>query len=155
MRRTLRTILGLTVAVAATAGMLAAQGQAPAKPKEINITGKWVMLLELEMGTATTALDLKQDGEKITGTYTGRYGTFALEGTLKGRALQFAFTMNAEGQEAWMQFSGEVSEDSQTMKGGATLEGLGDASWSAKRDKGKGSDLELTYGRSAVRQFKI
>jgi len=142
MRRTIIRRIVMLAAVAATAATLTAQGQAPPpKPKDINVAGKWTMLLELEMGQATTALDLKQDGEKITGTYTGRYGTFALEGTLKGRALQFAFTMNADGQDVSMQFSGEVSEDSQTMKGQATLEGLGDASWSAKKDKPRGQIL--------------
>jgi hypothetical protein len=34
-----------------------------------------------------------------------------------------------------MNFSGEVAADAQTMKGQATIEGLGDATWSAKRDK--------------------
>jgi hypothetical protein len=29
-------------------------------------------------------LELKQDGEKVTGTYTGRYGPFAVQGTVKG-----------------------------------------------------------------------
>src|SRR6266704_329420 len=86
-----------------------------APTKALNITGKWTMTLVMEIGTGTPALEFKQDGEKITGTYTGRYGTVALVGTLKGRALAFALTVNAEGQPAEMRFTGEVAADAQSM----------------------------------------
>ena len=99
----------------------------------VNVAGKWVMTLEMSMGTATPALDLKQDGAKITGTYTGRYGTFELQGSLKGHVIVFSFTMSAEGQAVTMSFEGEVSSDAQSMKGTASLADMGDATWSAKR----------------------
>ena len=99
------------------------------------MAGKWTVTLDMSMGTATPALDLKQDGEKIGGTYTGRYGTFDLQGTLKNRAIQFAFNMSAEGETVTMSFTGEVAEDGQSMRGTATLGEMGDASWTAKKDK--------------------
>ena len=34
-----------------------------------------------------------------------------------------------------MSFRGEVAADAESMKGQATIEGLGDATWSARRDK--------------------
>ena len=105
----------------------------PTPSKALNVAGKWTMTLELSIGTATPALDLKQDGEKITGTYTGRYGTSDLTGTLKGRTIEFSLQINAEGQLASMNFTGEVSADAESMKGTATIEGLGDATWSARR----------------------
>lgn len=117
----------------ATAG--ASAQTAPAKP--IAIAGKWTMTLELSIGTATPALEFKQDGEKITGTYTGRYGVSALTGTLKERTIQFSFTVDAEGQASRMSFRGEVAADGLTMRGGATIEGLGDATWSAKKNPEK------------------
>jgi len=115
----------------------AQQAPKPADPpKPIDITGKWVMTLNMEMGQATPALVFKQDGEKITGTYTGRYGTYELKGTLKVRALQFGFQMNADGQSVSMSFTGEVAADGESIvKGTGTLEGLGDVTWTAKRDK--------------------
>jgi hypothetical protein len=109
--------------------------QKPDKKVALNVAGKWTMTLEMSMGTATPALDLKQDGEKIAGTYTGRYGSFDLQGSLKERAIQFSFTMSAEGQSVTMSFAGEVAADGQTMKGTATLGEMGDAAWSAKKDK--------------------
>jgi hypothetical protein len=130
-----RTLLVSLIVVAASLSAFA-QTPTPTPAKALNITGKWAVMLDLSIGQATPTLDLKQDGEKVTGTYTGRYGTFQLKGTLKGRALEFSFEMNAEGQTVSMSFSGEVAADGETMKGQATVEGLGDATWTAKRDKG-------------------
>lgn len=105
----------------------------PEKKSAVNVAGKWSMTLDMSMGTANPGLELKQDGTKITGTYTGRYGAFSLEGTLKDRTIQFSFVMGAEGQTVTMTFSGEVAPDAQTMKGTASLGEMGDATWSAKR----------------------
>ena len=106
--------------------------------KAPSIAGKWVLTLVTEAFTATPALDLKQDGEKITGTYTStQYGAFPLTGTLKDRVLEFSFTLNAEGTAVAMKFNGEVAADGKTMKGRATIEGMGEASWTAERPKEK------------------
>ena len=93
--------------------------------KVIDIAGKWSMTLEMANGTGTPTLTIKQDGGKIGGTYAGRYGEFPLTGTLKGNAIEFAFTMTAEGTDV----------DGQSIKGSAVLGPLGDASWTAKRAK--------------------
>lgn len=109
----------------------------PTKPGSTSatLTGKWVMSLDISgMGAATPTLDLRQDGEKISGTYTGRYGTYPLQGTLKDRNLTFAFTMNAEGTDVTMSFAGDVAQDG-TLKGTAEIPGLGSATWTAKREK--------------------
>ena len=112
--------------------------QAPAKPAPVpSLTGKWTMSLEVPTGTATPTLEIVQDGQKISGSYQGRYGKFPITGTLKEKALLFTFTMTAEGQEVVMSFSGEVAADAQSMKGTAEMPGLGEATWSAKRAPAK------------------
>ena len=121
------------VGIALCVGLVAAQ-EAPKAPP--SVAGKWTLTLVSENFTATPALELKQDGEKITGSYTsGRYGSFPLEGTLKGRAIEFAFTMSAEGTTVAMSFKGEVAADGKTMKGKASLGDLGEATWTAERPK--------------------
>jgi hypothetical protein len=113
--------------------VLAAQESPKAPP---SIAGKWALTLVSENFTATSGLELKAEGEKITGTYTSsRYGAFPLEGTLKGRAIEFTFTLNADGTTVAMSFKGEVAADGQTMKGNASLGDLGDATWTAERPK--------------------
>ncbi len=135
MKRLFALVIGLAlVAVAVSAAASPQDKQKPPEKKsELNVTGKWAMTMEMSMGTATPALELKQDGTKITGSYTGRYGTFPLEGTLKDRTIQFTFQMGAEGQTVSMSFAGEVAADGQSMKGTASLGEMGDASWTAKR----------------------
>lgn len=110
------------------------QQDPPAQPP-VSIAGKWTVSLDMAMGTAEVTLEFSQDGEKIKGTYAGRYGTFPLEGTVKGRAVEFVVTTTIEGQQSSMWFGGEVAEDGQAMKGPAELGGAGEAYWTAKRAK--------------------
>ena len=135
MRKLMVVAIVLVFAVTLAAGVQQ-QGKPEQKPSNKatpTVTGKWTMTLEMSMGTGTPTLELKQDGEKITGTYTGRYGTFELTGSLKDHVIAFSFTMNAEGQSATLSFEGEVSADAQSMKGTASLADMGEATWSAKR----------------------
>ena len=88
------------------------------------------------MGTVSPKLEFKQDGAKISGTYTGGYGTFELEGVLKDRVLEFAFVMNAQGTAVEVGFRGEVAADGTSItKGTGAIEGLGDVTWTATRAK--------------------
>jgi len=104
-------------------------------PKVPDIAGNWTMALTMEIGNATPALVFKQEADKITGTYTGRYGTYPFKGTIKGREIQFSFTMNTDGGQTTMSFNGEIAADAQTMKGAGSIEGMGDVTWTAKKDK--------------------
>lgn len=117
-------ILAVVVAMAVSA---VAQG--------LNVTGKWTFDVQTGQGGGQPTVTFKQDGEKLTGTYTGRYGTFPFKGTLKAREIEFSFQMDTDGGQTTMSFIGEVAADAQMMKGTGTIEGLGDVTWSAKRDK--------------------
>ena len=122
------------IAAVACVSMLAAQ-QAPAPPKVANIAGKWTATLELEIGTSTPALEFKQDGDKITGTYTSsRYGAAPLTGTVAAdRKLVFNVKLDAEGQQITMAFTGIVSTDGTMLGGKVEIEGMGEGTWTAKR----------------------
>jgi hypothetical protein len=133
---TLLTRLALGAALVLAPGVAARAQQEKAPPPPPPVTGKWTMSLQMSQGTATPTLELKQEGEKITGSYTGRYGSYALQGTRKGRAIEFAFAMGAAGEEIRLTFKGEIAADAQTMKGTAFMgEELGEAAWTARREK--------------------
>jgi hypothetical protein len=144
MKVAVRSIaLGFGVAIAMSA-LLSAQTAPPQKPTPTptptsapapSLAGKWTMTLETEQFTATPALEFAQQGDKLTGTYEGRYGKFAFTATLKGRALEFGFTMSAEGTDVQMAFKGEVATDYKSIKGSADLGGMGSATWTAVRAK--------------------
>ena len=61
-------------------------------------------------GNATTTLVLKQDGNKLTGTITGRGGETAIEnGTVEGNAIKFAVTRDWNGTKVVTEYSGTLS----------------------------------------------
>lgn len=126
------------VAVAGTFSTTAsAQTPAPKPAAGIDVSGKWAVVLELSIGSSNPTLVLKQDGTKVTGTYTGRYGESKLSGTIDDkRQFVFQVALSAEGQDVTMFFSGEVSADGLMIaKGVVNIEGLGEGSWAAKKDK--------------------
>jgi hypothetical protein len=98
------------------------------------VTGKWLMTLDMSMGTASPTLTIKQDGDKLTGTYAGRYGTFDITGKMKGRIFEFSFQMN-EAHPVSICFTGEVTADGQKLEGTAVLAEMGEATWTAEKDK--------------------
>ncbi len=127
LRRLLAVVLVLSGAAASTFAQKAAEA--------VTFTGKWQMTLEMAVGTSSPVLVFKQDAEKLTGTYTGRYGEYQLVGKVDGRKLEFVVTINAEGTETRMSFTGELTPAGDVIKGNAELGGMGEATWLAKREK--------------------
>jgi len=123
------------LAVALVLSGAAATPLAQKAPEAINLTGKWQMTLEMSVGTASPVLVFKQDAEKLTGSYTGRYGEYPLVGKVEGRKLDFVVTINAEGTETRMSFTGELTAAGDVIKGNGELGGMGEATWLAKREK--------------------
>ena len=98
----------------------------------VDVSGAWVLTVEMSMGTATPTIDLTQDGEKISGIYVSRYGDYPVAGTVKGRRLTFSFTMRAD-DPVTITYTGEVSSDGRTIRGTANLGEMGEATWTARR----------------------
>src|SRR3954467_4464704 len=99
----------------------------------VNVAGKWNVSLELESITGHVLILLKQDGEKLTGTYEGRYGQSELKGSIKEKEIEFTVSIVAEGMQSQGVFGGKVNGD--TMSGNVSYEGAGDGTWSAARAK--------------------
>lgn len=98
-----------------------------------NVAGKWNVTLQLESITGHPVILLKQDGEKLTGTYEGRYGQSELKGSIKEKEIEFTVSIVAEGMQTQGVFAGKVDGD--TMGGDVSYEGAGDGTWSATRVK--------------------
>jgi hypothetical protein len=119
-------VFGLVALFIASATLVAE----PAK-----VAGQWNFTVELELGTGHPVVNFKQDGEKITGTYDGRYGQSPLEGTVKEKKIEFTVTMVAEGVSVAGVFSGAVDGD--TMSGTVEFDQAGEGTWSATRAPAK------------------
>ena len=125
MRRRI-TAAGAIVMLVGT--LSAARGAAQAK---VDVTGKWAFSVETSAGAGAPTFTFKQDGEKLTGHYTGTFGEADLTGTVKGADITFAFTVDAQGTSLKETYTGTVDKD--TMKGKLVIEGVGEGTFTAKR----------------------
>ena len=99
-------------------------------PVATDLTGTWRMTLEMEVGRATPMLELKQNESKLSGTYTGRYGSSPVSGEVDGRSLTFSVAM----ETTTLLFRGEVKEDG-TLAGTADFGEIGSVTWTAAREQ--------------------
>ena len=102
-----------------------------AQAAKVDVTGKWAFNVETAAGAGTPTMTFKQDGEKLTGHYSGQLGESDLTGSVKGADISFTFTVDAQGTMIKAAYSGTADKDS--MKGKVVLEGLGDGTFTAKR----------------------
>jgi hypothetical protein len=109
----------------------AAPAQEPSSGAKVDVTGTWLFDVSSPAGTGTRTVTFKQDGEKITGKYTGQYGESDLTGTVKGADISFYFDVNAEGTSIRVTYTGKIDKD--TMKGTLSLGDLGEGTFTAKR----------------------
>lgn len=56
-----------------------------------DISGSWEFAVETSQGSGTPSFEFKQEGEKLSGTYSGQFGTAKLAGTVKGGQVEFTF----------------------------------------------------------------
>jgi len=123
---------GRTTAVGAVVlvvfSLSAARGAAQAK---VDVTGKWVLNVETSAGAGSPTFTFKQDGEKLTGHYTGTFGEAEVTGTLKGNEITFSFAADAQGTAVKSTYTGTVDKD--TMKGKLVIEGFGEGTFTGKK----------------------
>ena len=96
-----------------------------------DVAGLWNLTVNTQAGTGTPTLQLVQDGEKLTGIYTGRFGTSPITGTLKDNAIQFAFTVSGPMGSAEVTYTGTV--DGNTMSGDMKMGEMGGGSFTGKK----------------------
>jgi hypothetical protein len=100
--------------------------------KPADVAGAWAITVETDQGTGTPSVTFKQEGEKLTGTYSSQvFGEQAVTGTVKGNAITFQFTASIEGNKLTVVYSGTVEKD--TMKGKVALGDLGEGTFTAKK----------------------
>jgi hypothetical protein len=99
----------------------------------VDVTGKWVFTVETSAGSGMPTVTLKQDGEKLTGHYSSQtFGEVDLTGSVKGTAINFMFGADVQGTHLDVTYSGTV-EGKDSMKGKVNLGGLGEGTFTAKR----------------------
>jgi hypothetical protein len=117
------TTLAVTLAVAAWAA---------------DANGKWTWTQKRGQNDVMMTLELKQDGEKLTGTVgAGERKTEIKEGTIKNNEVAFVVVRERNGQEVKTNYKGKLDGD--TIKGNISLKGPNgqdrNIEWTAMRAK--------------------
>lgn len=99
--------------------------------QSVNLTGKWVLEVQTDAGSGTPTITLKQDGEKLTGHYSGQLGEADLTGSVQGNSFTFSFSGDAQGQQFKVTYTGTVEKD--TMKGTLDLAGMASGTFTGKK----------------------
>ena len=97
-----------------------------------DLSGVWNVTVETPMGTGTPVFTLKQDGEKITGTYKGQLGESPVTGTVKGNDVTLIYKVSPQGEEITVTYTGKLA-GKDAMSGKAAYGSLGEGTWSAKK----------------------
>ncbi len=109
---------------------------AAAQQSTRDVTGKWAFAVTTENGTGYPTVTLKQDGDKVTGTYeSSRLGLRPLDGTLKGDTLRLTMKAASDGMPDFT-FVG-LLVDKDNVKGSMEMGGMGSASFTGKREPPK------------------
>lgn len=103
-----------------------------------DLTGKWTWTIKINDNEITSKASLKQDGEKLTGTVTGRNGNMSeiKEGKIKGPDVSFVVIRERNGQQIRMSYAGKL--ENEMIKGTISSTFNGEDrkfEWLAKRDK--------------------
>lgn len=119
--KSLLVIAALFVAVAGAAAQAA------------DVTGKWVLTVQTSAGGGSPTLDLKQDGQKLTGHYTSaQLGEADITGTVEGSKVTVKFGVDVQGTHLDVVYTGTL-EGKDSMKGTVNLGGLGEGTFTGKK----------------------
>lgn len=99
-----------------------------------DISGKWTLAVAAPGETVDVVLDLKQDGEKITGTLSSPHGSGTVKsGSFKDKKLAATIAADFQGSPIELQVDGTV--DGEKITGSLTAPGLGAFSYSGAKNK--------------------
>ena len=77
-----------------------------------DVTGKWTYEMQGRNGAMTGTLNLKADGNTLTGTVTGRGGeTEISDGKIDGDTVSFIVIREFNGNKVTMKYTGTVSAE--------------------------------------------
>lgn len=98
---------------------------------QTNVTGEWEVTVQSPQGTTAVKATLKQEGEKLSGSFRSQMGEVPVTGTITGDDVKIGFTINVQGAPLDITMTGRV--DAGSIAGKAQFGGFGDGDWTAKR----------------------
>ena len=103
----------------------------PPAAKVTDVSGTWELNVESPMGSRASDAIFTQTGETLGGKMVSPRGEVPLTGTVKGDAVNFSITVNAQGQTLQIDYTGTVTGDA--MSGTVVFGSFGDGKWTGKK----------------------
>lgn len=135
MQQTVKSLLQLTACLLLTLSVTAS-----AQDKKVDLNGTWKSSFTNQNGQVReSTFKLKVEGEKVTGTVSGRNNDTAIEeGKIKGDEVSFQVTREAQGNKVVTKYTGKISGDTITGKSESQRDGQPQTrDWVAKREAAK------------------
>ena len=113
---------------------LAIAGIVAAASLKDEVAGKWALTVAAPGEAVEVLLDLKQDGEKVTGTMASGVGGGTIsKGSFKDKKLTATITADIQGSPTELGLEGTVDGDK--ISGTITAHGLGNFAYAGTRAK--------------------
>ncbi|MGH9203045.1 MAG: hypothetical protein ACRD2A_17605 [Vicinamibacterales bacterium] len=80
-----------------------------------DVSGAWDLTINGPQGVINAGVTLKQEGDKVSGTFSGPQGDVETTGTVKGHTVSLAFSVSTSQGTLSVTMTGEVTGGS--MKG--------------------------------------
>jgi hypothetical protein len=116
-----------------TATRTAAPAAAPAGTSAVDLSGTWALQVVIESNTRTPTAVLKQDADKLTGTYKSQIGEAPVTGRIQGNEFSFQLTLTFDGTPVTIVYTGTVEENA--MKGSVSAGDLASGTFTGKRQE--------------------
>ncbi|HEV2988811.1 MAG TPA: hypothetical protein VG759_10240 [Candidatus Angelobacter sp.] len=94
-----------------------------------NLTGTWNATVKLGDQGGSPTFVLKQDGDKLTGTYSGALGEAPVKGTVKGDEV----TIDFDASGAPVHYEGKVDKSGNKIEGTVDYGGQASGTFTATR----------------------
>ena len=112
-----------------------ARGASPSEQQPASqlasLTGAWQLSVESAMGKRTPSVVLQQNGNALTGTYTGQFGSAPVTGSVNGHEFTFTFKVSAMMREAVITYVGKA--EGNAISGKVQAGGMGEGAFSGVR----------------------
>jgi hypothetical protein len=95
-----------------------------------DISGTWNFTVETDAGSGNPVFNVKQEGEKLTGTYKGLLGEANVTGSVNANEVVIEWDNEQVGR---IRYTGTVSSDATRMKGKVVLGNAGTGTFTAIR----------------------
>jgi len=110
-----------------------AQRTAGADPApRIDVSGNWTFEVTTDSGSGTPTFVLKQDGQTVTGRYSGLFGEAPVTGTIKGSAVELILNISIQETPVRVVYAG-VAADNSSMKGTVTYGDVATGTFTGKK----------------------